>query len=410
MKLITLLAAALISPLLVAQETVTVTTGPSNSLQSFYSLENGLLDTRPLAEWDLAFEISGFTASILVNTAKGIQAFKAPYAVASWASLDTAGMASGWTRIHNSDTSWSHGALNQGLTSNEFDLGWGVYNVITHIVMGDSIFVLKLANQQWKKLRIDGLASSTYTFTWADLDGSNEQTGTLSKGPYMGKNFGYYSLENNTAIDREPLTANWDMLFTKYVAFIPSAYPVAGVLLNKNVTALRVEDTPPAQATWVDGAFTSHINTIGYDWKTFNMQTFQFEYDEELTFFVNDQAGSLWKLIFIGYGGTANGEMTFTQELVSATSVQSGAASTGVFSIYPNPARHGTVQLVIDQPVQSAVLSIHDMNGRLVLQQNIAGLQGPSLRSLPVDMLGAGLYVVRLEGQGVSASSRLVIE
>ena len=135
-----------------AQNTVTVSTAAGNAEQVWYSLQNGEVATAALADWDLAFETAGFTASIRVNTQKGMRVFKAPYAVQDWASLDTTGMLATWKEVHDSDTSWSHGALNDGLTSNEFDLGWGVYNQVTHIVAGDSAFVLQLANGDWKKL------------------------------------------------------------------------------------------------------------------------------------------------------------------------------------------------------------------------------------------------------------------
>ncbi len=410
MKFSTLVVALLLVTALRAQETVTVTTGPSNSLQTFYSLQNGILESRELAEWDLAFEITGFTASILVNTAKGMQAYKAPYGINEWASVDTNGMAATWTRIHNSDLSWSQGALNQGLTSNEFDLGWGVYNVITHTVAGDSIFVVKFADQQWKKLRIDGLAANVYSFTWSDLDGGNEQTGSLAKGPYMAKNFGYYSLENGTALDREPATAEWDLLFTKYEAFVPTAYPVAGVLLNKNVTALRIDGVPPSQTSWMDGEYSSDINAIGFDWKSFNMQTFQYEYNEELTFYVADQQGNIWKLVFIEYGGSANGDMTFTQEMVSATSVEDLAAAAPRFTVFPNPTDDGNVQMLVDAEVRTAMVTVIDLGGRVVAQHQYAGLNGGSLRSLDVSALTSGMYLVRLDADGASASTRLVIE
>lgn len=153
---------------------ITVTTGPANAQQSWFNLLDETTITRPLAEWDLAFEINGgFNVGVLVNTAKGMKVYQAPYAIADWASVDTTGMASSWTELNNSDTSWSHGALNQHL-SGEFDLGWGVYNMITHVVEGDSVFIVKQAGGDWRKLRIDALASGAYTFTYAALDGSGE--------------------------------------------------------------------------------------------------------------------------------------------------------------------------------------------------------------------------------------------
>ncbi len=80
-------------------------------------------------------ETTGITGSIRVNTAKdpfGIKVFKAPYSVAQWDQVDTAGLGSSWSPQQNSEIAWNSGALNQGLTSNPFDLGWGIYNQITH--------------------------------------------------------------------------------------------------------------------------------------------------------------------------------------------------------------------------------------------------------------------------------------
>ncbi|MCB9171187.1 MAG: hypothetical protein H6594_12640, partial [Flavobacteriales bacterium] len=55
----------LLSAAMNAQTTVTVTTAPANADQVWYSLQNGTVRTAPLDEWDLGFEIAGFTASIL---------------------------------------------------------------------------------------------------------------------------------------------------------------------------------------------------------------------------------------------------------------------------------------------------------------------------------------------------------
>ena len=403
------LTALLFTSALAAQTSVTVSTAPSNADQVWYSLQNGNVGSAPLDEWDLAFEITGFTASIRVNTAKGVAAYKAPYAVGEWSALDTAGMASGWTPVYDSDTSWSYGALNQGLTGDEFDLGWGVYNVVTHTVAGDSLFVVHLANDQWKKLRIDGLASSIYTFTWADLDGSNEQTGTLNKTNYLGKNFGYFSLENGVAMDREPATTDWDLLFTKYTAFIPSAYPVAGVLQNKGVTVLRITGVDPSQAVWTSGPYDPHISTIGYDWKTFNMQTFQYEIASDLTYFVKDQLGQVWKVVFTGYGGSGTGDMTFTQELVSTAGVPENAASNVALEVFPNPASDGRANLFIDAPGTHAVLCVMDASGREMIRRAIDGNMTMVAMPLDAGALAPGAYVVQLQGEGFTAHTRLIV-
>lgn len=415
MRLSTLLSSSLLIGSLAAQQTVTVSTSPSNATQTWYSFQNGVVESRPLAEWDLAFEITGITGSILANTAKGIAVYKAPYALTQWASIDTAGLAASWPMQHNSETNWSSGAFNQGLTSNPFDLGWGIYNMITHNIAGDSAFVVKLANGAFKKFRVDGYSSATdnFTFTWADLDGSNQQSNTLNRTTFAGRNFGYVSLENNTVFDREPATNTWDLLFTRYMAFVPfpvpSMYPVAGVLQNRDIEVQRVNGVTPAFSDWSAGTFSPAINGIGFDWKNFNQQTFQWEYATDRVHFAKDRDGNIWKLVFTAYGGSATGEMTFTQELISATSVQELDAAT-TFTLYPNPVVDGRTQVLVDMPATAADLLVFDGSGRMVMTQRINGLGGMVLHTLDVSGLSAGLYTIRLVGEGVQASSRLVVQ
>lgn len=398
-----------------AQEEVTVTTAPNNAMQTWYSLQNGVVDSKPLAEWDIAFEITGITGSIQVNTAKGVQVYKAPFAISQWADIDTTGLAASWPAQHNSETDWSSGALNQGLTANPFDLGWGIYNMVTHNVTGDSCFVVKLANGQWKKLRIDGYASGTdqYTWTWADLDGQDQQSNTLVRSNFAGKNFGYVSLEANTVFDWEPATDTWDLLFTRYISFVqvpfPAWYAVAGVFQNRAIEVQRVDGVDPSFSDWAAGSFSPAKNGIGADWKIYNQQTFQWEYATDRVHFVKDRDGNVWKLIFTAYGGGATGDMTFTQELLSLASVQELGQPVH-FSAFPNPVSDGRVNILLEAPARALDMLLFDANGRQVRAERIAGADGLQLRNLDVSGLAAGLYTLRLMGEGVHASTRIIIQ
>lgn len=411
MRTITLLAAVLLATAIMAQ--TTVTTGAGNTQQTYYSLSNGVVSSVWLADWDLAFELTGITGSILLNTAKGHKLYKAPYTLAQWSSIDTTGLHASWPVQHNSETDWSSGAFNQGLTANPFDLGWGIYNFVTHNITGDSCFVLKLNTGEWKKMRIDGFAAATnsFTFTWADLDGGNEQVGSLIRSAFPGKSFGYYNLSTNSAVDLEPLADQWDLLFTKYVGFVtqpfPAMYPVVGVLQNRQVEAIQIDGVPTADATYWGTPFDAAINIIGYDWKTFNQGTFQWEYAQDRTYFVKDRAGDIWKLVFTGYGGSANGNIIFNQELASPASVAEGAAATVL--VHPNPAANGFATLVIDAPQGGLFIDVLDRSGRVVRQQRVMG-SGLVRERIDLGGVPSGLYLVRLQGEGLSATARLVVE
>ena len=401
--------AALLPALLHAQ--ITVSTAPGSADQVWFKLQDGTSTTHALAEWDLAFEINGgFTAGVLANTAKGLELYQAPYAVGEWSAVDTNGMATGWTPLHNSETDWSIGALGQGL-SGEYDLGWGQYNMITHVVVGDSIYVVRLSSGAWKKLRIDALAGGVYSFTFANLDGSAEQTGSVNKADHAGKNFVYWSLESNALIDREPASADWDLLFTRYITNIGMWYGVTGVLQNKGVQVVQVNGLPPAEVGY-DFAepFAPEINTIGYDWKVFDMGTFTYVIDDSLTYFVKDVPGNIWKVVFTAFGGSATGDISFSRELVSAVGVQENAAGSEGIIVFPNPVTDGRAQFVVDATAAEGVLSIVDLGGHMVKEVRTGGFSGLSQRFIDVSGLPQGLYTVRLALGGSLLTTRLVIQ
>lgn len=415
MKITTLSLALFLSAAASAQTSVTVTTAANNGTQTYYSLENGVQGSALLADWDLAFEITGFTSSILVNTAKGLTIFETPVSVSEWESLTTVEVEN-WTAINNSETYWSAGALTHGNNLSEpdgFNVGWGTYSFITHTIAGTKVYVIGFLDGSYKKLRMSSLISGTYTFVYADMDGSNEVIATLSKPAFVGKNFGYFSFTTGAVADLEPPTATWDLLFTKYTSIIPSpdptAYSVAGVLQNKGIDALQIDGVDPAFADWTSAPFDSAMNVIGYDWKSFNMTTFQYEYPTDRTYFVQDRSGNIWKLVFTGYGGSANGDMTFNQELVSATSIAENTPNADLV-LYPNPANGGRTRLVLDRAVTNADLTVLDMSGKVVMEQRISGSGALSLVEMDLNGLGQGLYLVRLQAENGSATARLIID
>lgn len=385
----------------------TVTTGPGYADEVWYSFENGTVHSAPADNWDLAFQISGFASSIRINAAAGTELYAAPYAINDWNELDTAGMAALWPQRFNDPTAWEAGAFNRYTTSN-FDLGWGIYNMITHQVVGDSIYVVKLADGNFKKFRVDALAGGVYSFTYADLDGSNEMQGQVDKADYAGKNFGYYSLQTNEAIDREPLSADWDIVFTRWVDMIgpdgDMPYGVTGVLHNFNVRSSRAADTPIAEADPRSFPMQDAINTIGWDWKTFDFAQ-GFVIEEDLSFFVEAQNGNIYHLVFTAFEGSSTGVYAFIHEIGSALSTAENARIEPL--LYPNPAA-GTQAVRID--AASGVLSavrVFDLSGKQVFAQRTAEIGEAAV--IPAGRLTPGTYLVHLEGDFGSGVQKLII-
>lgn len=386
-----------------AQQNETVTINPGYTHQAFYSMANGTVVTPINTDWDLAFQISGFEASILVNSKNNVRLFNAGREASEWnqiTPLDTIGYLNAANELFNSDTSWRRGAFNQtNNPADQFDLGWGNYDFATHIVTGDSLYYIRLANGQVKKLQIINLVNGTYNFRFADTDGSNEVTASLSKPAFQGKLFGYYSIVNQTTLDREPLKNDFDLVFTQYMAVFPLTYKVTGVLQNDSVPAIKVYPVEVSTATTNGQNYSYHINTIGYDWKAFDLNNNQWVIEDSLVYFLKDRSGNYWKLWFTGFGGSANGNFYFTKEQVTPLSI-SEAQSLNIVSVYPNPAKD-FLNLVVDgMNATEMQLIISDMSGRKMKEQKLLNHAGLNHYQISLYKLPRGIYAVQLISEG----------
>jgi hypothetical protein len=391
-----------------AQVTDTVSTGAGYANQVWHSLANDDQGTAPKNNWDIAFDVSPFGAAVLANTITGTTVWTYTAGdTTDWATLDTAGLST-WPKYYNSDTSWEIGAFNQGASSS-FDMGWGIYSPITHYVTGDSIYVVKLANNTYRKLWIMQLANSTYQFRYATLDNSSDQTASLIKTNYTGKNFAYYSMQNNTALDREPLSADWDLLFSQYTAFVPSAYTVTGVISNRGVTVAQAIPVDVTTAQWTNYTFVTPINEIGYDWKTLNMSTFTFDITDSLVYFVQTQNGDIWKVIFTGFGGSANGNYIFTKELVSVTGTPEQEQSM-FMELYPNPANDNATLSFSARTNAETIITVTDLAGKTCFASKQIGNSGLQQITLDTGSWNAGMYIVTLQTEGKVQSKKLIVQ
>ncbi|MEZ4829512.1 MAG: T9SS type A sorting domain-containing protein [Bacteroidia bacterium] len=395
-----------------AQETVSL--GPGYALESFYSLANGEVKTSPYNNWDLAFQISGFAASIRVNTAKGLTLKKVPNTDASaWATLDTTGYAS-WPVQYDSDESWDKGAFNLGIEpGNDFDLGWGVYNPVTHHVTGDSVYVLTFADGSVKKLKINSLISGVYSFTYANVDGSSEITSSLNKADFTDKAFGYYAFDGDSTLDREPVSTDYDLRFTRYLGLIAPGtyYPVTGVLSNSGVeiAGLQSVDVNAVGIADTTGlAFSASISEIGYDWKSFNPSTNAWTLADSLVYFVKAVDGEIYKVVFTGFGGSGNGNFIFTKTNLT-TSVDPQKDMFKRLSVFPNPARDRFTVLFELKNSDLLNIELSDLTGKTIFQtpkQRYSGLQQLEFN---VQGLSAGLYLLRMNAGSGITTQKLVI-
>ncbi len=361
--------------------------------------------TAPKAEWDLAFDLSGIGTSILVNSSKGVNLWLYPGDNSDYATLDTTGMSASWKRLYNSDTSWAYGAFNR--VQNGLSIGWGTYDPLTHVITGDSIYVIQLANGDYRKLEIQDLTSGTYHFRQASLDNSFNADHTLAKSDFPGKNFAYFDLELETSLDREPYYQSWDLMFTQYTGYLPAPYTVSGVLSNYNTEV--AEAYPVDAATYTDyssHSFTKHINGIGYDWKSFDFMS-GWVLEDSLVYFVKTINGSVWKLVFADFGGSADGNFIFSKEQVYVSGI-ADEADEMFLNVYPNPAA-SQLNVALDlEAGHQTQLNILDLSGKEILSRSFKA-NGLQVRTLDVSGIESGVYLLAVRYGDRVRSEKIVI-
>ncbi len=391
----------------------TVSTGIGQVDQTWYSLESGEQGSVVADNWDIAFDVSSsFGTSIRINSEYGVKLWVYPNGDNSdWSTTDTSGI-NQWNPIYNSDTSWSLGAFDATADPNDdFDVGWGIYNVVTHEITGDSIHIIELTDGSFKKLKIESLISGVYSFTFASIDGTNEVAATLDKANFTDKLFGYYSLLDETVRDREPVsTSDWDLLFTKHTEFIPTPYPVASILLRPGLTAALetgVSD-PATYSDYQSADFVTPINTIGYNWKSFNGQGYTIENDR--VYFVKNENDEVWKIIPTGFGGNANGNFAFDLEKIATAHLGEESAPQLVFSLYPNPAQQGELNIIAESKGSSSfTTTILTTAGEQVAAFERTPGKGLVQHKFDIGHLRPGVYIVRVAAGNEMKTKKLIV-
>jgi hypothetical protein len=400
-----------------AQVTKTVSISPGYTNQTFYSMNNGIVSSVSNLNWDLGFQMRGISGSILINSKNNVKLYRANKAASEWSTMqvaDTAGVAGNPAfELFNSETSWNFGAFNRtNNAANPFDLGWGVYDLATHLITGDSLFFIKLPTGDFKKFQVVNLDGLTfvYTFRWADLDGSNEQTRTISKANFPGKHFAYYSLLADSSVDREPVISTWDLSFSQYVGTLPIppfSYKVAGVLLNDSVRAAKVYPVDTATVSLSSAVMQNAINTIGFDWKSFDNINGAWIIEDSLVYFVQDRQLNPWKVVFTGFGGSANGNFIFQQSPAATVGVAE-ASPVQSLGLYPNPAANTTRLMLNIRENTQAQVQLMDISGRAV--RNINADLNIGVESVELDLTGlnSGIYTVVVTTANSRQTTRLV--
>ncbi len=367
----------------------------------YYSIADGSTTAYNYTDWDIAFGVAGQSLAVLYNegAVEGIAEIELYITESTdFESVDTTGM----VRIYNNEVSWDAGAFNHvGSDEDPFDFGWGRYDVVTHQVNGTRVYVIKLRSGDYKKLKIESLDGGIYTFRYADLDGENEVMDAIDKSEYTGKTLAYYSLESGEARDLEP--EQWDILFTRYTT--PLAlndgtgavleYMVTGALTNTGIEVAQVDGIDPATVDFneYDGLFSDTLTIIGHDWKSFDLDIFQFSVPNDRIYFIKNASGEVWKVQFIDFEGASTGGFALEKSLAGmVTSTSNRAKNFESFTLFPNPAGELiNVNFELKTAADNALIRITNNLGQELWRESIRISEGLNTKTIPLQ-LSAGSY------------------
>lgn len=413
-KLALSIPAVLATALLSGQAIQEISTGTGYQKQSYVQLGTGAQKQVNNTAWDIAFTVFGQQdAGIFINESSGssmgqaLPVVELYYALTDDFSSEPDPVLLEELYLLNSEKSWQYGAFNELRdTTNLFDYGWGMYNFQTNQVVGNAVFVVKLRNGQYRKIKIESLIGSTYTFRYANLDGSNEVVKTLDKADHAGKTLAYFSFDTGNTVDVEPASGGFDLLYCRYITplldpgsggYIP--YNVTGILHGPGVEVAKADGVDPASVSFGDyqDSLQTALDAIGYDWKT--LVGTSWSLDDDRVYFVKTAENRVWKLHFIDFEGSATGTAVFEKTDLGIVSAVADPAALGLKALaYPNPVQH-QLTLSLETPRSlggAARFDLLDMQGKPVATFRETLREGFQVLEIPAAGWPAGVYTLRL--------------
>lgn len=293
------------------KETVQIPMGTNYADQFYYDMAtNTVVTSHPRGNWDLAFECGPNGYHVFLNSAKFMFLNKT-------GSTDFNGTYSYNADIQHTDA--SNG--DPDLTA----IGeWGTWNGDDQYNSNGEVYLLdrgvNVAGQSigYKKLKMNNLTDGTYSFTFSNLDGSEEHTFEVTKDEQY--NFVYVTLDDAGAqVYTAPAKDTWDLRFSMFTYVFTAnpgddipfedgdtiPYLVNGVLLNPNGVEANEVVTPSFDSLElsqvISSDLTSDIDAIGYAWKYYSLNAGGYTVDTSMIYVIKDRTGDYYKLRFIDF-------------------------------------------------------------------------------------------------------------
>ena len=268
-----------------------VAMGSDYSQQIYFNLNDKAVVKQNLkTDWDIAFECSDNGWHVVLNSSLGS-------AVSNTGLIDFNAVSS-----LSGNEQWNNDNPNGDLDSTAV----GDYRNTNFVYVIDRGYNSQGTQLGYKKVVFNVVTNQQYEIRVAELDGSSDVTVSVTKDSTY--NFLAFSFNSNSVIEIEPPKESWDLHFTQYthIFYNPTMpYLVSGVLLNRNNTQVAVDSESEFQLISYDLLqqydFSEHLNTIGYDWKSYDFNTSLYAVDQEKNFIIKNSIGLYFKLHFIDF-------------------------------------------------------------------------------------------------------------
>ena len=403
--------------------TDTVVMGPGYSNEVFYNVATGVKTKSIMNKWHIAHTSNTRDNCIKANHANGSQSFVKVYAYpngdnSAYASMDTTGWSS-WKTFINDDHKHELGAFNQSLNkANPWDFSWGTYNSGTHIITGDSLFLVVVNNgtstDYIKFMPIAQYPNGDFTFRY-DVVGGTKNSSIIDTLKQSDANGGAYKYFNFTtkSVSVEPNGGDWDLNFTRYYeptfngsAYVP--YGVMGVQSKRGTLVSKIENTlwddlkangqmfiDSSRDTTGGIGFQNDLSRIGSKWKTFNGQSYDMVAD--LNYIVEKKVGSIfeyWAIQFTGFVGSSAGRIILNRTKLGATTSVNNLSNN--VSIFPIPTTNNIyVKPLTGAKIQTIIL--RSMDGRVVRNASNNNFNASDAAQLSIADMPTGQYIIEVQ-------------
>ncbi len=391
---------------------VEISYGPGYSQQLFYSLSSQESVSLDDAAWDIAFTAQGLQdAGIILNEAASSDENDTPlelYLVPGKSYEEVISEDDLGGRLYNDEQSWQYGAFNAMRNENNpLDYGWGTYDASAMAVEGTQLFALKLRDGSFRKLEISALDGTSYQVRHAAFDGSGEVSFSVDKSNHQDTGLVFYSLTSNEVVTEIPATGDWDLMFTRYTTPLDDGqgnilnYLLTGTLSGAGVEVAQADGIDPATVEFdaYRDSLQSALDVIGYDWKSFDLNTFSWSLPLDRVYFVKTAEGEVYKLQFIDFEGSSTGVAVFEQTDLGITNTIEESSIVNDFTVFPNPVRDvATIGLTLEQATR-ARMQLFSANGQQVWAAEAQFPAGFQAKELNLSHLPGGTYYLSIQPQ-----------